>query len=175
MRIIFISDIHGIRTNLDIINKYDYDTLVILGDIYYNGFDDGDSEIDNKSVREFLEKNKSKIICLKGNCDSNSDFNELGLPINDDYIRLTDKSITMYCSHGHKYNYRNFSFLNEKAVVIYGHEHIPYIEKVDKTIYICVGSISRPREGSKASFCRYESGEFTLYSAEGQIINSITI
>jgi len=175
MRIMFISDIHGIRTNLDIIKKYDFDTLVILGDLYHNGFPHEDHEIDNASVKDFIMKNKEKIVCLKGNCDHSYDYVDLGLPVNDDYIKIVDKNITMYCSHGHKYNYRNFSFLDTKGVVIYGHEHVPYIEKVDGTIYICVGSISRPREGSKASFCRYESGEFTLYSVEGQIINSITI
>ena len=60
MKILFISDIHGITTNLDkikdIYNKGNFDKMVVLGDLYYAGFN-GNSYLDyydNEVVRDFL-------------------------------------------------------------------------------------------------------------------------
>lgn len=173
MKIVFISDIHGISENLNVIDSKDFDNLIILGDIYSNGYDEN-SINENDKVKDFLEKYKDKLICTKGNCDSDYIFKELGIPSNDNYIKFNDKSVIMYCSHGHNYNSHKCSFSNEDCVVIYGHEHVPYIEKRGNTIYICVGSISKPRYGSPASYCVYDSGTFTLYNVDGQIIDFIS-
>lgn len=174
MKILFISDIHGIITNLNVIYKYNFDTLVFLGDLYNNGYEEN-SEINNEDVKNFMINNRSKIICIKGNCDNNFDYIALNIPVNEDFIKIKDGEKTIVCSHGNKYNRYNYSFVADADAVIYGHEHIPYIEKINGTVYICVGSLSKPRGGSKSSFGFYDNGTFIIYDVDGQIIDKITI
>ena len=67
MKILFFSDIHGIKTNLNklekVINNNDFDKLVVLGDLYYNGFEKN-IEFDNQLVYEFLIKYQDKLNCV---------------------------------------------------------------------------------------------------------------
>ena len=61
MKILFISDIHGIATNLNVIEKKikneKIDKLVCLGDLYYAGPSyDNKYKINSKKVFEFLTK-----------------------------------------------------------------------------------------------------------------------
>ena len=104
MRIMFISDIHGTKTNLELIkNRYEElkcEKLVVLGDLYYIGPRNKMNEgYDIKYVQEFLSSFKDNLICIRGNCDSDvdvmvSDFpivNELGL------ISLEDRDIYLSC------------------------------------------------------------------------------
>ena len=55
MKILFISDIHGISDNLNyidsVIKKENIDKLVVLGDLYYYGF----------GYNVFLENNSSLV------------------------------------------------------------------------------------------------------------------
>ncbi|MBE6148458.1 MAG: phosphodiesterase [Firmicutes bacterium] len=174
MKLMFISDIHGIKTNLNILNNYQCDKIIFLGDLYDNGYFNN-PEVDDEAVKQFILSNRDKIVCVKGNCDSEYDYKKLNIPVVSDYLKLEDNNLNIYCTHGHRYNFHNLSYLGTEGVIIYGHEHVPYIEKVNDIIYICVGSISRPRFGSEASFCIYENHTFTIYSVSGEIIDSITI
>ena len=62
MKILFMSDIHGIIDNLSkldkIIEKERIDKLVVLGDLYYTGFNHIDKKVDVFGVRQFLSKYK---------------------------------------------------------------------------------------------------------------------
>ena len=65
MKIMFISDIHGIATNLNVIEKKikneKIDKLVCLGDLYYAGPSyDNKYKINSKKVFEFLTKHQDK-------------------------------------------------------------------------------------------------------------------
>ena len=74
MRIMFISDIHGIKTNLDLIKRryeeLSCTKLVVLGDLYYIGprniMNDG---YDINYVKDFLMDFKDNLICIRGNCE----------------------------------------------------------------------------------------------------------
>ena len=75
MKILFISDIHGISKNLDkirvLINENNFDKIVNLGDSYYCGLSiKGELEVNPNAVKNFLESIKDKLISLRGNCDS---------------------------------------------------------------------------------------------------------
>ena len=88
MKILFISDMHGISDNLKIIeNKIkeeNVDKLVCLGDLYYTGPSyEGKSKINSKEVFEFLTKHSDILICMMGNCDSNVDIKASDFPIRD--------------------------------------------------------------------------------------------
>ena len=70
MKILFISDIHGININLKkiekIIEKEGIDKLVVLGDLYYAGPTYNQKyEVNSMNVKDTLTKYSDKIICLK--------------------------------------------------------------------------------------------------------------
>ena len=86
MKILFISDIHGIAINLNVIeNKIkekEIDILVCLGDLYYAGPSyDNKYKINSKNVFEFLTEHQDKLICMMGNCDSSVDIKSSDFPI----------------------------------------------------------------------------------------------
>jgi len=87
MKILFISDIHGIADNLWCIEKLEtkenFDKIVVLGDLYYAG-PTFDNNVNSKKVLDFLIKYSNKTIGLKGNCDSNVDIKATDFPILND-------------------------------------------------------------------------------------------
>lgn len=171
MKILFFSDIHGITRNLSyiesLISKENFDKIIVLGDLYYSGPNyKGEYTTKALEVKEFLTRYQNKIFCVRGNCDSEVDIKASDFPISDDMILLNVGGINIYCTHGDKYNFENSKKFCQNGVLIYGHEHIPYIKKNDEIIYICVGSISIPKNEDGASYAIYDNKKITLYSID---------
>src|SRR5574344_213763 len=118
MKIVFISDIHGKETNLYTIENIikECDKLVVLGDIYYPGRNA--SAYNREEVYNFLLKYKDKIICMRGNCDSDVDITSTDFPILSDISLLNVDNINMYLTHGDKYNIDHNKIIN--GVLLYG-------------------------------------------------------
>ena len=178
MKILFISDIHGININLKIIEKIikreKIDKLVVLGDLYYAGPTYNQKyEVNSINVKDILTKYSDRIICLKGNCDSNVDIKASDFPICDNLALICVDGLDIYLTHGNKYNLVNNRKFNRKGILVYGHEHIPYIKKDGDMVYINVGSISLPRDNNKPTYMVYESKKFIIYDIEENIIESI--
>lgn len=179
MKLLFISDIHGIYENLDfidnIIKMKGIDKLVVLGDLYYSGptYDDN-LKVNGNLVMEFLKKHKDILICMRGNCDSLVDIKVSDTPICSDLSMIYVDNLDIYITHGNEYN-KNKSNKFNNCILVYGHEHVPYIEKKDNNIFICVGSISLPRHGSRPSYMIYENRNFTIYDINNDIIDSIKL
>lgn len=176
MKLIFISDIHGIKTNLDKLKPIidTCDKLVVLGDLYYIGPRNKiNNDYDILFVQEFLTNYKDKLICMRGNCDSNVDISVSDFTINEGINYLNLEGIDTFISHGDYYN-SSYKKINDNSVLIYGHEHIPYIKNIDNKHYICVGSIAIPRD-NKPTYLIYEDRSFILYDIEGKVINSLKI
>lgn len=178
MKILFISDIHGITKNLSkldkIIKEEKIKKLVVLGDLYYQGFNQVSDNLDNFTVRDFLTKYKDILICMRGNCDSLVDIEKSPFPIIEDISIINIDNLDIYITHGNRYNcYNNDTFTN--GVMVYGHEHIPYIKQELDMTYINVGSISLPRDGNPPTFMIYENKKFTIYDIDKNVINSITV
>ena len=136
MKILFISDIHGININLKIIEKIikreKIDKLVVLGDLYYAGPTYNQKyEVNSINVKDILTKYSDRIICLKGNCDSNVDIKASDFPICDNLALICVDGLDIYLTHGNKYNLVNNRKFNRKGILVYGHEHIPYIKKME--------------------------------------------
>ncbi len=180
MKILFISDIHGIDVNLkkieDIIKKEKIDKLVVLGDLYYSGPTYNQKyKINSVSVKDILTKYSDKIICLKGNCDSDVDIKASDFPICNNLALICVDGLDMYLTHGNEYSFEKHKKYNRKGILIYGHEHIPYIKKNEDMVYINVGSISIPKENNKPTYMIYESKKFTIYDIEENIFDSIKL
>lgn len=180
MKLLFISDIHGITNNLEYITSLDskenFDKVVVLGDLYYAGFTyDNEFEVNSLIVKDFLMNFKDRLICMRGNCDSDVDVKSSDFPICSNLSLLYVDSLDIYLSHGDEYSkYKNRKF-DRKGVLVYGHEHIPYIEEIDDMVYICVGSISLPRSGSRPSYMIYENGKFIIYDIDREIVDFIEV
>lgn len=177
MKILFFSDIHGIKKNLSklkkIIDKEKFDKIIVLGDLYNKDFHNKKGMFDNEEVYNFLTKYKEKLIITKGNCDSNIEIGNC--KVYKDYTSICVDNICFYLTHGNEYNYYNSSQFDQKGILIYGHDHIPYIRKKDDMIYICVGSISLPRNDFGATYMIYENKKFTIYNIDYEIIDEYEI
>lgn len=129
-KIVVISDTHGnilgIKKILPIINESDF--VIHLGD--------GHNDI--VSLQSLIT---SKIICVKGNCDFNSNIKEeIILPFGQTKVMIT---------HGHRYNVKSsLSALARKAeiadcsYVLYGHTHISGIKTIGSIQLINPGSFT---------------------------------
>ena len=180
MKILFISDIHGIDNNLKriekIIEKEIIDKLVVLGDLYYAGPTYNQKyKVNSKNVKEILTKYGDKIICLKGNCDSLVDVKSSDFPICDNLALICVDGLDIYLTHGNEYSFDKNRKFNIKGMLVYGHEHIPYIKKNNDMTYINVGSISLPRDGNKPTYMLYNNKKFTIYDIDGKVIDSIEV
>ena len=173
MKLLIISDIHGIKTNLEHIRqifiKEKCDKLIVLGDLYYTyGYDNNKEE-----VKEFLNDFKDKIICIRGNCDDDYTIRTSEFIIYDDIYKLNIDNLDIYLTHGHIYNKNNFNKSN--SILLLGHEHTPYIQTIGSNTFINVGSISLPRGNNKPTYTIYNNKTFTIYTINDEKIDEITI
>ena len=174
MKVMFISDIHGFVTNLDKIknrfNSLGCQKLVVLGDLYYGDYYNSlSSNYNKKEVMDFLRSFGEKLICLRGNCDSNMDVLESGFPIEEDIlVHYPIDSYNIYLSHGHVYNHNNW--FEKNSILIYGHFHIPFIEEDKDNLFINPGSVSLPRGNNKPTYLFYDGKEFIIYDMDDNVV-----
>ncbi|HIS91020.1 MAG TPA: phosphodiesterase [Candidatus Faecisoma merdavium] len=178
MKILFISDIHGITENLGVIEKLEqkekFDKIICLGDLYYAGptFDKS-KEVSSHCVLDFLMKYNSKMIAVRGNCDSDVDVKATDFPILNNLGLIMVDGNDLYFTHGNEYSIEKNRKFNRKGVLIYGHEHEPFIEKRGDMVYINVGSISVSKSDVGCTYGIYENNDFTIYNINHKIINNI--
>ena len=178
MKILFISDIHGIAINMKKIEKVieskQIDKLVVLGDLYYAGPTYNKKfEVNSMYVKDILTKYSDKIICLRGNCDSDVDIKASDFPICNNLSLICVDGLDIYLTHGNEYNIEKNRKFNRKGILVYGHEHIPYIKKDKEMIYINVGSISLPKDDNKPTYMIYDNKKFTIYDIENNKLDCI--
>lgn len=134
MRILVISDSHGRNTYLDkVVDRVtNIDLLIHLGD-----FEGGENHIREVAL--------CKVEMVSGN---------------NDYFTSMDRekviSIGKYkvlLTHGHRYNVntsreriREIGIEQKVDIVMFGHTHMPIVDKTSKPILINPGSITQPRQ-----------------------------
>ena len=164
MKIVFISDIHGVRQTLErTLNQADalgYDKIVLLGDLLYHGPRNGvPTEYDPQGVAALLNKRRDAILAVRGNCDAEVDQMLLNFPIMSDYALLEAGSRTFFLTHGHIWNEHHLPFLPRGSVFVQGHTHIAENRVLSNgTIFFNPGSISLPKGESVRSY-GYFDGE----------------
>lgn len=169
MKVLIVSDIHGGYQNIKkvIDDNPDFNLLLILGDILFGGSH-------SLEIAELLNRYKSKIISVCGNCDKYTDNSKLDFFDDKLYVTVPIDGNLIFITHGHIYNKYNMPNL-PYDVYIQGHTHIPMIEYSDK-LYLNPGSITRPRGMSKKSYIFYEAGVFFLKSVDdNKVIRKISI
>lgn len=175
MKLLVISDIHGslfyLKKILNIFEKNSYDKILILGDELYHGPRNPlPKEYNPKEAAELLNRYKNKIIAVRGNCDSEVDQMVLDFPITADYNMILWENKKIFMTHGHIYNIDNSLLLENGDILIYGHFHIPMIQRKEGKIFLNPGSISLPKENNSNSFGVFENGNFYIKDMEENIL-----
>ncbi len=175
MKLLVISDIHGslfyLKKILNIFEKNNYDKILILGDELYHGPRNPlPKEYNPKEAAELLNRYKNKIIAVRGNCDSEVDQMVLDFPITADYNMILWENKKIFMTHGHIYNIDNSLPLENGDILIYGHFHIPMIQRKEGKIFLNPGSISLPKENNSNSFGVFENGNFYIKDMEENIL-----
>ena len=176
MKLFIASDIHGsafyCKKMLESFEREKADKILLLGDILYHGpRNELPSEYNPKAVITMLNNYKNKILCVKGNCDSQVDQMVLEFPIMADYCIITDSETTIYATHGHIFNEDNIPPLCNGDILLHGHTHIPKKVVHDNYTYINPGSVSIPKESSHHGYMIYENGNFVWKDLNGNVIN----
>lgn len=171
MKLMFASDIHGsalyCEKMLEAFRLEGAERLCLLGDILYhgprNGLPDGH---DPKRTTALLNAEKSRILCVRGNCDCEVDQMMLEFPVLADYAVVFADGRTFFLTHGHHYSPDNLPPLQPGDVLINGHTHIFKAELVDGIHCLNDGSVSMPKLGNPRSYMTYEDGTFTIKQLE---------
>lgn len=173
MKILVASDIHGssyfTKKLVKIIEKQNFDKIILLGDIYYHGprnkFPKGYNPM---KVAELLNQFSSKIRCVKGNCDSEVDqmISKFEFEFS---IEMTFAHKKFLFTHGHRLNMealpKGYSF------IFGGHTHVSGIQKIGTTFYVNPGSLSLPKSNTKNSYVVLDETSVSLFELNGNLID----
>lgn len=164
MKLLFLSDIHGVPSMLEAALKagetLGYDKLVLLGDLLYHGPRNGVPNFyDPVKVAKTLNGLKERIVAVRGNCDAEVDQMMFEFPMMSDYALLDAGRETFFLTHGHLWNEYRLPPIGIATVLAHGHTHIPENKRLDCGLTIFnPGSVSLPKGGSSRSF-GYFDGE----------------
>ncbi len=171
MKFLVASDIHGsayyCRLLLDAFKKENAGKILLLGDILYHGpRNDLPKEYSPKDVIAMLNPVADKILCVRGNCDTEVDQMVLSFPVLATYALITSGDKVIYATHGHVYNEENLPNENFCDILLCGHTHVPKISKHEKYVYMNSGSVSIPKENTPHSYMVIENGNFVWKNLE---------
>ena len=174
MKLMIASDIHGSAyycgKMLECMELERADRLLLLGDILYHGpRNDLPREYAPKKVIAMLNGIKSRILCVRGNCDTEVDQMVLEFPCMADYALIADGSRIIYATHGHIYNESKLPPISKGDILLSGHTHVPKCEVHDGFIAMNPGSVSIPKENSCHGYMVLEDGVFTWKDLDNNV------
>lgn len=174
MRVLIASDIHGSKTFLEELLKRFYEEkaeqLVLLGDLYYHGprnpLPDGYAP---REVANILNDISDKILCVRGNCDSEVD--EMISNFNfTESLQIYGSGRKFFLTHGHKIDENVLE--GRYDAVIYGHLHTGFIRREKTTIFANTGSVSLPKDSTANSYIILTDDKIELKDLAGNLIES---
>ena len=180
MKCMIASDIHGsayyCEKMLECFEFEGADRLLLLGDLLYHGpRNDLPKDYNPKKVIKMLNDYKDKLLCVRGNCDTEVDQMVLEFPIMADYCILTIGSHIIYATHGHHFHEDNPPALQKDDILLCGHTHIPKYKEHTSYIYMNPGSISIPKENSHNGYMIMENSVFEWKDLNSKLIQRIHI
>lgn len=180
MKYFIASDIHGsayyCEKILESFEREKADKLLLLGDILYHGpRNDLPKDYSPKKVISLLNPIKDKILCVRGNCDTEVDQMVLEFPVLAEYCILSYNTTMIFVTHGHKYNTSSLPPLSKGDILLHGHTHVPKCEKCGDIVYMNPGSASIPKEDSHHGYMTFENGLFLWKDFDGKEINKYNI
>ena len=175
MILVIASDIHGSATYckklVEIFKKENAEKLLLLGDTLYHGPRNPLPDCYNPAeVATLLGEIKDKIMCVRGNCDSEVDQMVLPFNISSDYATIFADGLNIHLSHGH----RAVPPLSKGEIYLTGHTHVPLKEDCGY-IHLNPGSVSLPKEDSPHSYILYKDHTFYFKNLDGKIYDTCKI
>ena len=170
MKLMIASDLHGsayyTRLLLEAMDKEQPDRLLLLGDLLYHGpRNDLPREYVPKKVIEMLNARKSKILCVRGNCEAEVDQMVLEFPVLSEFGVVFADGLTLYMLHGHK----NLDIpVMPGGILLCGRTHVPAVRKDGEHYYVNPGSVSIPKDGSCHGYMILENRHLHHVSMEGE-------
>ncbi|MFG6071155.1 phosphodiesterase [Enterobacter ludwigii] len=181
MKLMFASDIHGslpaTERVLSLFAQSRAQWLVILGDVLNHGPRNALPEgYAPAQVAEKLNQYASRIIAVRGNCDSEVDQMLLDFPITAPWQQVLMENSRLFLTHGHLFSLENLPALAAGDVLVYGHTHIPVAEKRGEMYHFNPGSVSIPKGGNPASYGMLDENTLSVIALnDQQVIAQIAI
>lgn len=157
MKLFIASDIHGsayyANLMVDRFHAENADRMILLGDVLYHGpRNDLPREYNPKAVIAMLNPLKDKILCVKGNCESEVDSMVLDFNVESNFMTILTEDVAICATHGHRTN----PPLCGCDILLCGHTHVPALEEHDGYYYVNPGSTSIPKEASPHSYMTFD-------------------
>ncbi len=180
MKLLIASDIHGsLRFCEELLKACDReqaDRLLLLGDLLYHGpRNDLPEQYAPKGVLAALNERKQKILCVRGNCDTEVDQMVLEFPILADYAWICIGSCRIYATHGHLWHPDHLPPLLPGDVLLYGHTHVPAWESRGQILCLNPGSVSIPKNQSSRGYMVFSEGVFEWKTLEGTVYHRLSL
>ena len=159
MRILIASDTHG---RLQAVKKLERrilalnpDKIVLLGDYLYNGPRNGVPEdYDPMACATILNKYASRIIGVRGNCDSRIDAALLHFPFDDSLITYLN-GYRVDLVHG-DLPVASLLQVQRGDILMFGHTHVYLLQREEGVVYLNPGSTSFPKNGNPPTYALME-------------------
>lgn len=181
MKIVFVSDIHGCYARLapvlDFFDRSNADMLCIGGDIINYGPRNGipPDGLNPAEIADALNKRKSNIIAVRGNCDSEVDQMLLHFPIMSDFALVADGRRSFLLTHGHLFNADDRPLWAAADVIVSGHTHFWRLEReASGSVILNTGSITFPKGGNVPTFAFYDGDELSVLTLDRKVLKSLT-
>lgn len=180
MNMMIASDIHGsaryCRYLLAAFDREGAERLLLLGDLLYHGpRNDLPDEYAPKEVIALLNARKSRLLCVRGNCEAEVDQMVLEFPVLADYAILWAGERMVFATHGHHYNKNAMPPLQPGDILLHGHTHVPAWESVGENLYLNPGSVSIPKEGSARGYMTFDGTAFLWKDLSGRIYHTLSL
>ena len=171
MKLLIASDLHGsayyCRALLEAFEREQADRLVLLGDLLYHGPRNPlPKEYDTFAVTAMLNGVADRLLCVRGNCDSEVDQMVLQFPVLAEYALLSADGVDLFVTHGHNYGPDKLPPLKDGDCLLCGHIHMPVCRQMGRITYLNPGSLSLPKENTPHSYMTLEDGRFTWHELE---------
>jgi uncharacterized protein len=184
MRLAILSDLHGSLSAFDGVmawlGPWQPDHLLLLGDLLSHGPRNPVPEgYQPAALAARLNGLASRILAVRGNCDSEVDQMLLDFPMMAPYNQLLVDGRRWFMSHGHLYH-ADAVPLPPGSLYLSGHTHLPELRRTgqgeQRRVMVNPGSLCFPRGELPASLVCYEAGELSLRAAQdGRVLQWLSL
>jgi putative phosphoesterase len=181
MNLMIASDLHGsahyCRQLLSAFDREQADRLLLLGDLLYHGpRNDLPEGYDPKAVLALLNERRDRLLCVRGNCDTEVDQMVLQFPMMADYCVLYAADRMVFATHGHHFHLDALPPLRPGDILLHGHTHVPaWTPFGSDNLYLNPGSVSIPQENSPHGYMMLTGSTVQWKDLSGTVYHTLSL